>query len=98
KTMQQNPATCTVRVHERTYTRSKLKIKVQNVGFQNQEDGALHEKNGSASVQANRTFQVRTIFDVDYATKLNHHYQRQCNKTQQSVRYEYTSGNTRSFQ
>ena len=39
------------------------------VDFQNREDGALLEKGGSASVHdyvhANRTFQVRFIFDAE---------------------------------
>jgi len=46
-------------------------IKVQKVGFQNRAGEALLEKGGSASVhdyvQANRTFQVRFRFDVEYA-------------------------------
>ena len=47
-------------------------MKVQKVGFQDQEDETLLEKGGSASVHdyvhANRTFQVRFIFDADFAT------------------------------
>ena len=49
-----------------------LTMKVQKVGFQDREDETLLEKGGSANVHdyvhANRTFQVRFIFDADFAT------------------------------
>jgi len=68
-TLKQYPASCTVRVHQRSMFRTKLQIKVQKAGFQNREDGALLKKGGSASVHdyvhANRTLQVRFIFDVE---------------------------------
>ncbi|HIW33392.1 MAG TPA: hypothetical protein IAA29_11460, partial [Candidatus Paenibacillus intestinavium] len=64
-----------------------LSIKVQKAGFQNQEDGALLEKGGSASVRGWYTRTVLSKFaPYSMSTMLRQHihrYQRQCNKTQQ---------------